>query len=57
MAVEKKFVLSCSEKVFGTAGGTPLIYPASLVTPITLSNDPTAKDIAPDAEASLPFPT
>src|SRR6266851_7965074 len=57
--VVKKFALSWSEKVSGCGGGLPLTFPLSLVTPVTLSKDPTASDMWPVtwAETSLPFPT
>jgi hypothetical protein len=41
--VEKVFVLSCSEKGLAPGGGS-----VTLVTPLTLGNDPTAEDIEPD---------
>src|SRR5262245_51774794 len=51
-------VLSCSEKTSGRRGRTPLTNPLMLVTPITLSNDPTAPVRVPvsSAEKSLPSP-
>jgi hypothetical protein len=51
--VLKKFVLSWSEKLLSPLGSL------SLVTPVTLSKDPTADDMVPDdrAEKSLPLPT
>src|SRR4051794_13482621 len=56
---EKKFVFSCSEYVSGTCPPVPFTCPVSIVTPVTLSKDPTAVDMRPDtwAETSLPFPT
>src|SRR5258708_2670644 len=57
--VTKKFALSWSEKVSGCGGGLPSTSPLSLVTPVTLSNDPMASDMWPVvtwAETSLPLP-
>jgi hypothetical protein len=55
----KVFALSWSEKVLATGGATPSTSPLSLVTPVTLSKDPTAEDMEPVtwAEKSLPLPT
>src|SRR5208282_128519 len=58
--VVKVFALSWSEKLLATSRGTPPTYPLSLVTPATLSKDPTASDMEPDdtwAAKSLPLPT
>ncbi len=45
-------VLSCNEKVLATAGGEPLTFPLSLVTPLTLRNDPSAAFISPVTSAA-----
>src|SRR5580704_9690853 len=59
VVVLKKFEFSCSEKVLATCGPVPPTCPASVVTPLTLSKEPTALDMWPVtwATTSLPLPT
>ena len=57
--VAKKFELSWSEKMLACVVPVYGLIPVSLVTPVTLSKDPTAIDIlnGVSAETSAPLPT